>query len=205
MNNYSNDTNNFRKPQGGSRPNFRGSDKRGSDRRGSDRRSSDRPRFDSRSSGPTQMHDAVCAECGDNCRVPFMPSSGKPVFCSNCFEKRGNGDNESRRPSFGSNKRSFSNSAPRSASRPQENYNKQFEIINSKLDKIFKMLNSSDQVNNESKVVTKKVISEVIVPEFITKSSEDKAEKVEPTKIVKKKAKAKKVAKEKVDTTEELN
>lgn len=203
MNNYSNDTNNFRKPQGGSRPNFRGSDKRGSDRRGSDRRSSDRPRFDSRNSGPTQMHDAVCAECGDNCRVPFMPSSGKPVFCSNCFEKRGNGDNESRRPSFGSNKRSFSNSAPRPASRPQENYNKQFEIINSKLDKIFKMLNSSDQVSNESKVVAKKVLSEVIVPEFITKSSEDKAEKIAPTKVVKKKAKAKKVPK--VEVSESID
>jgi len=189
MNNYNNDTNKFRKPQGGQRSNHRGSDNRGSDRR-----NSDRPRFGSQNSGPAQMHDAICADCGNNCKVPFMPSSGKPVYCSNCFEKRGNGDSNSRRPSFSPNKRSFS---PPTA-RPQENYNKQFEIINSKLDKIFKLLNSNGQVTNESKVVTKKVLVEQVTPELISIPTEEVVEKIAPVKVAKKKAKAKKAPKAKV-------
>ena len=33
------------------------------------------------------MHPAVCAECGANTMVPFLPRTDKPVYCSNCFEK----------------------------------------------------------------------------------------------------------------------
>ncbi len=214
MNNYNNDTNKFRKPQGGQRSDRRGSDSRGSesrgfDSRGSDRRGSDRPRFGSQNSGPAQMHDAVCADCGGNCKVPFMPSSGKPVYCSNCFEKRGNGggnsDGNSRRPSFSPNKRSFS---PPTA-RPQENYNKQFEIINSKLDKIFKFLNSRADVAelNEIKVITEKVMAkkpkstkEIAPAVEVTKEINDE---VAPAKVEKKKAKAKKAPKAKVSKTSE--
>ena len=32
-----------------------------------------------------QMHKAVCAECGNDCEVPFKPDGSKPVLCSNCF------------------------------------------------------------------------------------------------------------------------
>lgn len=35
------------------------------------------------------MYDAVCDKCGRNCRVPFRPTSGKPVYCSDCFEDQG--------------------------------------------------------------------------------------------------------------------
>ena len=34
------------------------------------------------------LHDAVCDECGKNCQVPFRPSGGKPIYCSDCFEKK---------------------------------------------------------------------------------------------------------------------
>ena len=34
-----------------------------------------------------QMHDAVCAECGQNCTVPFKPSGERPVLCKDCFKK----------------------------------------------------------------------------------------------------------------------
>lgn len=34
----------------------------------------------------TNMHDAICAECGKKCQVPFFPKGGKPVYCSDCFE-----------------------------------------------------------------------------------------------------------------------
>lgn len=39
--------------------------------------SSDRPR--------REMHPAVCSQCGKETRVPFVPRSDKPVYCSDCF------------------------------------------------------------------------------------------------------------------------
>jgi len=86
---------------------------------------SDSARFERRDSGRSeerQMFDAVCADCGNNCKVPFMPSSDKPVFCSNCFgsKKEGGGP------------------------RPQTNdSSRQLEELNSKLDRILKILESA--------------------------------------------------------------
>ena len=34
-----------------------------------------------------EFFDAVCAECGAPARVPFQPSEGRPVYCSECFSK----------------------------------------------------------------------------------------------------------------------
>ena len=30
----------------------------------------------------------VCKDCGNECQVPFKPTEGKDVFCSECFAKR---------------------------------------------------------------------------------------------------------------------
>ncbi|MBW2997122.1 DNA-directed RNA polymerase [Candidatus Woesearchaeota archaeon] len=38
--------------------------------------------------GPREMHKATCAECGNDCVVPFKPTEGKPVYCRECFAKR---------------------------------------------------------------------------------------------------------------------
>ncbi len=35
--------------------------------------------------GPREMHDAVCADCGAECQVPFKPNGEKPVLCRECF------------------------------------------------------------------------------------------------------------------------
>ena len=35
-----------------------------------------------------EMFDAVCAECGKPCKVPFQPREDRPVYCSECFAKR---------------------------------------------------------------------------------------------------------------------
>lgn len=45
-----------------------------------------RRRF-SRNDGPRTMHKAVCSECGAECEVPFQPTEGKSVKCSDCFKK----------------------------------------------------------------------------------------------------------------------
>ena len=37
--------------------------------------------------GARQMYDAVCAECGAPCRVPFEPRGDRPVYCSDCFRR----------------------------------------------------------------------------------------------------------------------
>ena len=29
----------------------------------------------------------TCADCGDECNVPFVPRSNKPVYCSDCFRQ----------------------------------------------------------------------------------------------------------------------
>ena len=38
-------------------------------------------------SGRPEMHHAKCNNCGKDCEVPFKPTSGKPIYCSSCFEK----------------------------------------------------------------------------------------------------------------------
>ncbi|MFH1455750.1 MAG: CxxC-x17-CxxC domain-containing protein [archaeon] len=37
--------------------------------------------------GPREMHKAVCADCGNECDVPFKPSGDRPVYCKDCFRK----------------------------------------------------------------------------------------------------------------------
>ncbi len=34
-----------------------------------------------------QMFPAICAECGRDTEVPFEPREGRPVYCSDCFNK----------------------------------------------------------------------------------------------------------------------
>jgi CxxC-x17-CxxC domain-containing protein len=35
--------------------------------------------------GPREMFSATCSSCGKEARVPFRPTNGKPVYCSDCF------------------------------------------------------------------------------------------------------------------------
>ena len=34
-----------------------------------------------------EMYPAVCAECGKQTQVPFEPREGRPVYCSDCYNK----------------------------------------------------------------------------------------------------------------------
>ena len=38
-----------------------------------------------RDRGPREMFTATCSSCGKDAQVPFRPTSGKPVYCSDCF------------------------------------------------------------------------------------------------------------------------
>ena len=76
------------------------------------------PRRDSRSRGrekrEVEMTKVTCSECGEECEVPFKPTSSKPVYCSDCFTKKGGS--------------------------PGKVTSKDIEEINEKLDKIMKAL-----------------------------------------------------------------
>ncbi len=78
-----------------------------------------------------QMFTAICDECGKECKVPFKPSGDKPIYCSECFEKKGGGSDRGRSRDFGSR---------RSSGRYQDRGNYQMKEINEKLDKILRIL-----------------------------------------------------------------
>jgi CxxC-x17-CxxC domain-containing protein len=81
------------------------------------------------------MFKAVCSNCGKDCEVPFEPTNGKPVYCSDCFEKMGGGGESRRFQDRGPRRPDF---ARRDSSGPQND--EQLEVISRKLDKILAML-----------------------------------------------------------------
>lgn len=76
-----------------------------------------------------QMFDAVCDNCGNNCKLPFQPREGKPVYCSKCFAEKNNSETRNPKP--------YQNRVPQQQT---DQYKKAFEELNNKLDKILKML-----------------------------------------------------------------
>ncbi len=37
--------------------------------------------------GERQLYTAVCANCGGEAKIPFQPRDDRPVYCSECFAK----------------------------------------------------------------------------------------------------------------------
>lgn len=35
-----------------------------------------------------EMFDVICGSCGQRTQVPFQPTSGRPVYCSDCFAQQ---------------------------------------------------------------------------------------------------------------------
>lgn len=128
--------------------------------------------------GPAQMHQAVCDNCKKNCEVPFRPTSGKPIFCSNCFERSRGSDS---RPANFEEKRMFeavcdecgnSCKVPFQPRGDKPIYcsncfgekkgagSRELEVLNNKLDRILQLLNPQPQeqsvATEETKVVKKR-------------------------------------------------
>ena len=97
----------------------------GSFNRGGNRRSfgGDRDRGGRRER--PEMHQAICAECGKKCEVPFKPTSDKPVYCSNCFEKQSSGDRFNRR----SSDRGFNRGSDRRSDRSKFGDKQMYKVI----------------------------------------------------------------------------
>lgn len=135
---------------------------------GSDSRRSGNRSFGRSDSGDRQMHDAVCANCGNSCQIPFRPSPGRDVFCSRCFEDKDSAG--SQRPKPG-------------------NFDKQFEILNAKMDKILSILTPAVvEVAPLDSAIDEKVIEEIAQEVAEDKVVAIKKEKVEAKSPAPKKA-----------------
>jgi len=42
---------------------------------------------DSGGSGRREMVDVTCSSCGKPAQVPFKPTEGRPVYCSDCYTR----------------------------------------------------------------------------------------------------------------------
>ncbi|MFA4942052.1 MAG: CxxC-x17-CxxC domain-containing protein [Patescibacteria group bacterium] len=124
-----------------------------------ERRDSGRPSF----GGDKQMFQATCDKCHKECEVPFRPTGDKPVFCSDCFGKGEKGG---------------STSAPAVI---HDQYKKQFEMLNAKLDNILKMLPLQATAKEEKPVIKKE---EKVITKTVKKVAEKKV--AAPKKVVKK-------------------
>jgi len=47
-------------------------------------------RFGRRDDRPREMFDAKCADCGNECQIPFKPKDDRPVYCRECFQNHKN-------------------------------------------------------------------------------------------------------------------
>jgi len=94
--------------------------------------------FGGRDGGKPAMHSAVCDKCKSECEVPFKPSDDRPVYCSNCFKKPEGDD----RGKFG--KKDFGRGSNRGStfggSGNADQFKKQLDSLNTKLDRIIKLL-----------------------------------------------------------------
>src|SRR3990167_3684743 len=85
--------------------------------------------------GPREMFKSTCSNCQKECEVPFRPTNGKPVYCSDCFEKLGRGNQEGGRDNRQESRAPAGN--PNGA---------QLEAISVKLDKIIRLLEPKTEV-----------------------------------------------------------
>lgn len=126
--------------------------------------------------GEREMHTATCAECRQECQVPFRPNGTKPVYCSNCFKRDeapryGGSENNgvSERPRFDRGDReerprfekpAFAPTraaAPAAASVDLSQFKVQLDIIHSKLDRILKLVSPTVVIEPVAEVVEEKV------------------------------------------------
>jgi len=116
-----------------------------------------------------RMYSAICADCGNQCEVPFQPTPGKPIYCKSCFRK--GGSTESKK-------------------------GEQFKTLNAKLDTIIRLLNSM-VATGETRVqqsTSRAVVSQPPKVTIIKQSQKTPS----PKKTVKKKATPKKTVARKV-------
>lgn len=108
-------------------------------------------KWESRGADDRLMYPAECDTCHNECKVPFRPTQGRPVYCHRCMAAQNGG------PSFEpAPERSF---GPALGSKMSE---EQFKILNAKMDKILKILELAtgdldDEMEDEEEEVFEKL------------------------------------------------
>ena len=116
------------------KPDDLGSDRYSRDDRGSrysrDDRGSRYSRDDrgSRDDSRTESTTVTCSDCGNECQVPFVPRTNKPVYCSDCFRQHKPDDSGSDRYSRDDrgSKSSYGRESSRDNSRSRKPRNDKF-------------------------------------------------------------------------------
>jgi CxxC-x17-CxxC domain-containing protein len=162
-----------------------------------------RPDFQKRGgSFPAEMHQATCSDCGKSCEVPFKPSGSKPVYCRDCFAKKGGGagdrfprrDFNDRSGDRGGEKPRFeSNRAQMDSGKGNSEILKMIESVNFKLDRLTKAVEALSGGNNKNseKVIAKEVTKSEVKVAIETPKKEAKTAVV-TKKVAKKKSTSKK-------------
>jgi CxxC-x17-CxxC domain-containing protein len=122
--------------------------------------------------GPVTMHDATCDECKRPCQVPFRPTGDRPIYCKNCFDKRGGGREAGRFAGAAGNVNPDGFS--------QNDIKTQLAMINIKLDKVMKALDLAP------KSTPPPVIKSAVVSEEAKEVVADSSKKVLKSKKAKK-------------------
>lgn len=124
-------------------------------RSGRDNRGGGRP---TRNNGPREMFKTTCSNCGKDCEVPFRPTTGKPVYCSDCFEKMGGRSDKQSLPFQGRPDRSdFKQQSPRTDDNKAQfdSLNAKHESLMTKIDKIIELLTPAVKIPKVKKVTSK--------------------------------------------------
>lgn len=191
--------------QGGNRGGFRGNDRGGKPdfkksfnkggfgggRGGNDRG----PRPD--------MHKAVCSDCGNNCEVPFRPSSDKPIYCNDCFGSKREGVDRKVRGNFNDRgpKNNFDRPQRAEIARPAPGVNndaviKQLSELNTKIDRLISAIDSMPKQTTAVSATPKAKASTAPVAKKVVKAVAKKVVAKAPTKkVVAKKPATKKKSK----------
>jgi len=143
----------------------------------------------------SEMFEAVCANCGKRCEVPFRPNGQKPVYCRDCFGKQ----EHSPAPAGGGYPRKDFNARPpfRAQAAPSEHRDTRIDDIKRQLDavsmKLDQLLNASRGASNQNPSSVK-LAAPTPKPLIVETKAPESAKTIssKPAKAAKKKAGAKK-------------
>lgn len=145
-------------------------DKRGGKEGGYQDRGNRERNFNRFDSGDKRMFPATCDSCGKRCEVPFRPSSGKPVYCSDCF-----GHKEDNRDNRGENSGGTAGGNTNAISELKA----QINTINTKLDRVLRALELRGQIGPVEEITIKSEPEEEVVNTDVV----EKPKKVVKTKV----------------------
>jgi len=124
-----------------------------------------------------KLYPAVCDNCGNNCEVPFKPTSDKPIYCSQCF-----GDKRS------SNRRHTSGKPVQHShlqTNPDvKNLEKKLTQLEEKVDKILSLLNPATKESLPENTLFEQLTQETVEKKPISslkKASKKKTAKSKTT------------------------